>query len=288
MSHAEDYYIGSAAGWCKTVEHVRELARSAAFFITVGSYTVNAREGNPGDVFNQKPGFSLNSLGMPNRGLKYLETHGDEMVISAHSANKPIYLSVAGFSPEEYKMLAQTGFDLGFDGVELNLGCPNVADGGKRKTIASFDLGIVREILDSVGKPAERTTLMLKVSPMTNPSNIIDLATLVSEYPIYAVVTMNTLPNCLDLHPNNKSVINTPDGTGWAGGAGSSILPVALGQISQWRKALPEHIHVWGVGGLQSGEAARKMFFAGASAMQVATGLFVYGPKIFSDIALQL
>lgn len=281
-----NFPVGSAAGWCKDIEGVRQLAQSAASFIVVGSYTNEPREGNPGNTFNGLSDFSLNSLGMPNRGRTFLHEHGREMVEVAHQHGKPIYLSAAGFTPEEYILLACVGYYLCFDGVELNLGCPNVVDGGRRKAIASFDLGVVREILTELHvRPAE-TLLTVKVSPMTNPHNIIDLAELLAQYQVNAVVTMNTLPNCLDFDDaHNHPTIQTPDGTGWAGGAGKHVLPIALGQINQWRKALPEHIQVWGAGGAQDGQSVRKMLMAGASVVQVGTGLFVYGPKIFSDIA---
>jgi dihydroorotate dehydrogenase len=277
--------VGPAAGWCKTLDQVHQLSLSSASYVMTGSYTVAPRDGNPGNVFNVDPDFSLNSLGLPNSGLAYLQKRGRDMVEIAHSFDKPIYLSVAGFTPEEYRILAHLGFECGFDGVELNLGCPNVADGGKRKSIASFDLTVVDEILYSVGPPPEESILLAKVSPMTNPNDIADLADLIRYYPVFAVVTMNTLPNCLDFDSAGRTVIQTPDATGWAGGAGKFLLPIALGQISQWRKALPANIRVWGVGGVQSGDAVRKMLYAGASVVQVATALFLFGPRIFSDIA---
>lgn len=277
--------VGSAAGWCKTVEQVRQLSLASVSCITVGSYTVLPRDGNPGNVFNGDPDFSLNSLGMPNAGLSYLEAHGREMVDIAHDSDKPIYLSVAGFSSDEYRILAHLGFECGFDGVELNFGCPNVADGGRRKSIVSFDLSMVDEILHTLGPPASGSILLTKVSPMTNPNDIVNLAELIVHYPVFAVVTMNTLPNCLDFDPGGKAVIQTPDGTGWAGGAGRSVLPIALGQVHQWRKTLPANVQVWGVGGVHTGADVRKMLTAGASAVQIGTGLFIYGPRIFADIA---
>lgn len=280
-----NFPVGAAAGWCKTVDDVRELARSTASFLVVGSYTVLPRDGNPGNVFNGMSEFSLNSLGMPNLGIEYLKSYGHEMVKLAHVREKPIYLSIAGFSPWEYGILAHVAIEIGFDGVEVNMGCPNVADGGKRKAIASFDPQMVHAILSEIGTSMKETILTVKVSPMTNPQDIVHIAGVISQYPVHAVVSMNTIPNSLDFTSEGKLVIETPDKNGWAGGAGSAILPMALGQVSQWRKVLPDTIQVWGVGGVQNGLAAKKMLLAGASVVQVATGLFVYGPKIFSDIA---
>lgn len=266
------------------MDQLQEICLSNAAFITVGSYTLAPRIGNSGNVFNGDPDFSLNSLGLPNLGLNYLKSHGREMVNLAHQYEKPIYLSVAGFTPDEYRILSCQGFECGFDGVELNLGCSNLVDGGRRKSIANFDLAVVDEILHAVGPPTQESILLTKVSPMTNPNDIVDLAELISHYPVFAVVTMNTLPNCLDFDNDGRSVIQTPDATGWSGGSGKSILPFALGQINQWHKALPSNMQVWGVGGVHTGDSVRKMLLAGASMVQVGTALFVYGPRIFSDI----
>ena len=67
----------NAAGWIKTPEAVQEMARSAVTDITIGSFTIEPREGNPGNNFWYDPasGTSLNSMGLPNQGLPYLEQH---------------------------------------------------------------------------------------------------------------------------------------------------------------------------------------------------------------------
>lgn len=285
-----DFPVGNAAGWCKSVEEVEKLAASAAQFIVVGSITVNERLGNPGNTFN---GFSLNSLGLPNPGLRKIADLAGEMVSIAHAARKPIILSVAGFTQDEYCLLTQVAQALDFDGVEINLGCPNVVEGNKRKPIASLDLQLTETIVDlcvtSLKFDYPDFFVSVKVSPMSNPLQIIDTAELLAGYNIEAVVTQNTFPNGLLFNEDSSPQIQTPDKTGWAGFAGSAIKPMALGQVNQWRKALDasgaNHIQIWGVGGVQCGRDVRDMQTAGATVVQVGTAYFVSGPKVFGDIA---
>ncbi len=285
-----DFPVGNAAGWCKSVREVKALAASAAQFIVVGSITLEEREGNPGNTFN---GHSLNALGLPNPGLQKVSTTASEMAALAHMAGKPIILSAAGFAPEEYVGLAQAAQELGFDGVELNLGCPNVADGGKRKPIASFDLyvagDIVHRCVSAVKLDHPGFFMSVKVSPMSNPLQIIQTAELLAHSDIDAVVTQNTFPNGLLFNEDGTPEIQTPDTTGWAGFAGSTIKAMALGQVNQWRKALDTHgahnKQVWGVGGVQCGRDVRDMQRAGAAVVQVGTAYFVGGAKVFGDIA---
>lgn len=283
--------VGNAAGWCKTVDEVRNLARSAAEVIVVGSITVPERSGNPGNTF----AIPLNSLGLPNMGIEKLKEIGPEMVRIAHEAGKKIILSIAGFDPKEYRQMARAAQEMGFDGIEINLGCPNVADGGKRKPIASLDLRLTEEIVGLSSSAVKMHDpdffVSVKMSPMSNPLQIIDTAELLAHCNIDAIVTQNTFPNALLFNEDGTPTIQTPDKTGWAGFAGSAIKPMALGQVNQWRKALDSFgassIEVWGVGGVETGKDVRDMIWAGASVVQVGTAYFTYGPKIFSDIGEQ-
>lgn len=285
-----DFPVGNAAGWCKSVAEVEALAKSAAGFIIVGSITMNQRDGNPGNTFNGDPVFTLNALGLPNPGIEKFEEIGPEMARIAHEAGKPIIASIAGFIPEEFGELARRVEKIGFDGAEVNLGCPNVADDGKRKPIISYRPQLVRASLEAVFgrinafKP--NWFISVKVSPM-DPDRIEEIASVIAEFPVDAVVTQNTVPNCLDFNSDGTPVIQTPDKLGYAGGSGKQIFQQALGQVQQWRKVLPEGIAVWGVGGVQSGEDVERMLWAGASVVQIGTAYFVGGAKVFGDIAMQ-
>ena len=289
LNASYDFPVGNAAGWCKSVAEVQALAKSAASFIVVGSITLKPRDGNPGNVFNQDLFGGLNALGLPNPGIPYIAEHGREMTRIAHDAGKPIIMSAAGLAPAEFGELAQTAHKTGFDGVELNTGCPNVADGGKRKPIISYRPGLVLASLESVFsriRCAPHWFVSVKVSPM-DPDRLNEIAAIIEKFEVSAVVTQNAEPNCLDYRADGKPVIDTPDKIGYAGGSGESIFHKALGQVKQWRECLPEHIETWGVGGVSSGFHVQKMQWAGARIMQVGTAYFIGGAKVFGEIANQ-
>ena len=286
-----DFPVGNAAGWCKSVSEVEALVRSAASFIVVGSITMEPRDGNPGNTFNGDPVFALNSLGLPNPGLDKLEEIGPEMVRIAHAAEKPIIASIAGFFAEEFGELASRVQRIGFDGIEVNLGCPNIADGGKRKPIFSYRKALTEDSLSAVCNYIDALRpdwfISVKVSPM-DPDRLDEIASVIEEFPVSAVITQNTVPNCLDINlTTRKPIIDTPDKRGYAGGSGIQIFQQALGQVKQWRERLPGEIQVWGVGGVQTGEDVKKMLWAGASAVEVGTSYFISGAKVFGEIAGQ-
>lgn len=120
--------VMNGAGSVKLPKHVLEIAKSQSGGVILGSITVDERLGNEGTTYfaDSSTSFSLNSKGLPNPGLAYYKKHLPGMVKTAHRFGKPLIVSVAGFSPDEYAHLARTAFEKGADGVELNFGCPNV------------------------------------------------------------------------------------------------------------------------------------------------------------------
>lgn len=289
-----EHPVMNAAGTCKNLEgdhNVRELSRSAASAIVVGSITWNERPGNTGNVycFDTERGFSLNSLGLPNRGAEYYRQNLPEMVRVAHDAGKPLIVSVAGFTPEEYADLCEIAFLAWVDLIEVNLGCPNVWANGQQKRIVSFAPEMVGEILSKIqGKVGPHASVGIKVSPFSDPWALREIAAIVAKSPLVKfVTTTNTFPNAWAFNPDSR--INEPTITvGFAGFAGPAMKAIGLGQVKQWREALPKEIRVIGVGGVASCQDVLDYRKAGADAVQVATAFLQEGPKVFSRILTEL
>ena len=137
-----EHPLMNAAGTCKLLEGqegFNELVRSATAAIMVGSITLEPRPGNSGNVFWSDDLFSLNSSGLPNPGLEYYQNHLPKMLSLARQAPKPLFVSIVGFSVEEYVQLTEFALATGADLVELNLSCPNIWDEGRQKSLACFD-----------------------------------------------------------------------------------------------------------------------------------------------------
>lgn len=270
--------IGNAAGFIKGPgKQFDDMLRSAATFITIGSITLEPRDGNPGTVYELLPdGTSVNALGLPNPGLKAILEVAPEMAKAANEAEKRLRWSVAGFSPEEYEELALGLHPYG--DIELNLGCPNVwsRDAGQ-KPIASFNLEVMRDILTRV---SDYMCFDVKVSPYSDPLMITQVAVELKKVVPLRVVTCNTFPN-------GVANLDTPGGYGGIGG--NTMHTIALGQVAQFASALSDtHIKVVGVGGIDSGTRASAMYKQGASAVQIGTAFGERGARIFSDVLEEL
>ncbi len=199
----ETLIVGNAAGTVRTVEQVRKLAGSAVTRITVGSITKLPRQGNipiPGGnlyYYDEATGASVNALGIPNVGIEVFVETLDEMVHIARDAGKELWVSVAGFAPEEFVELARICFAYDVDGVELNLGCPNIHDGGASKPIYSYRPDMVTDVLDYMDAEfvGQKKQIGVKISPV--PGDILtDLVhTINRSLVVTEVVAVNTIPD---------------------------------------------------------------------------------------------
>ena len=258
--------MNAACSVAKTLDDVKALAKTSIGGITVGSITVENRTGNPEPRWYAGDSYALNSFGMPNEGADFYRKHLPEMIKIAHGAGKKFSLSVAGFSTAEYVELAQLADSAKVDVIELNLGCPNVTIEGKQKPIASFDPTTIREVIDAVSQ-ATNVPLLLKLSPYSNPAELQTVAqTIVESGKVSGVVTSNTFANSTTLK-DGMPVLAAQLG----GLSGRALFPIGLGQTWQFRKLLPDHIAVIGVGGIESAPDVQEYIQAGASGVQVAT-----------------
>ncbi len=281
----------NAAGTCKSLDEVSVLARSAVSAVVVGSITLRPRTGNGGNVYYPGDFFSLNALGLPNPGLAYYREHLPAMISMAHAAGKPLVVSIAGFSEAEYAVVAHDVALAGVDIIELNLACPNVWDDGRQKRIACFDNDRTEAICAQVsqalttaaatstaaGDSADRQPppFGIKISPFSDPAGLAALAGLVARLsgtpqgPRF-VCAVNTFPNAFVLDEANRPVIDVE----LAGLAGAALRPVALGQVRQLRRLLPETVELIGAGGVSRGRDIADFLCAGATAVQAATAFW--------------
>ncbi|MBI5037559.1 MAG: dihydroorotate dehydrogenase [Candidatus Kerfeldbacteria bacterium] len=282
-----EHPVMNAAGTCKHLDGdlgVQQFSRSATAMIMVGSATIESRLGNSGDVYYHDTYFSLNSIGLANPGIEYYRRNLPEMNQISHGVGKPLGFSIAGFTPDEYAMMAKVAAEAHVDLIELNLGCPNIWDGGKQKRIASFDPTMIAAILDAVTRQIGTSCrLSVKLSPIADPYLLQQVGSCLSAYPIVKAITVcNTFPNALALKTNGQPEITPASGLG--GLAGAALKPIALGQIHQLHTILGEQVSYIGVGGITTGADVRDFLHAGASCVQIATPIMNQGLRSFSII----
>lgn len=280
-----EHPLMNAAGYCKDVDHVEELTRSASSAVVVGSITLEPRSGNAGDVYFNSSCFALNSLGIPNRGAKFFAQELPRFKEAAHGAKKPLIVNIAGFTVHEYGELAFIAERGGADMLEVNLGCPNIwTETGQQKRIFSFDPLLIEETLTLLESIWEGKPLTVKLSPYSDPILLKDVATVIGEHELVsAITTTNTFPNAFAYNDSGRAAITM----GLAGMSGPAMKAIGLGQVAQFKALLPERIKIIGAGGIDCGRAMLDYLKAGATAVQTITAVINKGPNIFSRILSQ-
>lgn len=275
--------IMPAAGHLKTVEAIARIAREPNICeIRAGSFSVLRRDGNPAPNFVEvDPGSYVNALGLPNGGLPYLEENITEMQKAA--GDKPLTLGIVPIGEGDLAQLTNFCVNAGVAAVELNLGCPNVWDGGVNKKLISTDPAATERALGEVAPFRGKLKIAVKLSPLFRHT-MSKIVALCHNMGVDEIVTMNTRPGQTVENPDGKNGLSVP-----AGGLSGNLIHHEAVQQTAWTRhdidALGSNMRLVGVGGICSGETLKNFLEAGADACQIGSHFFWSdNPRIFGEI----
>lgn len=240
------------ASGCLDALFAPDIAENLDAFVTK-TVTPLPRQGNPPPRIAETEAGMLNSIGLQNPGL---EAFVDGHLPGLAQLGVPLWVSVGGFSAEDYALLC--GRLDGCDGVaviELNLSCPNVEEAPE--TVAE---------LVAAARARTSKALYAKLSPATR--DVAHTARAVADAGADGLTLVNTIRG-LALDP----VTRTPRLARGAGGySGPALRPVALACVHACAQAVD--LPIVGVGGVGSGEHVLDLVAAGATAVALGTILF--------------
>jgi len=222
--------------------------------------TLKPRTGNPQPRMTETAAGVLNSIGMENIGVDALI---NEKAPLWAEWQVPVIVNILGESVEEYITLAEKLDAIpGISGLEVNISCPNVSQGGME---FGANPKLAQEITRSVKKS---TTLPVIVKLSPNVTDITEIAGAVVEGGADAITLINTLKGCAIDVQNRKPVLSNVVG----GLSGPAIKPVAVTMVYQVYNCVT--IPIIGCGGITTTYDALEFIMAGASAVQIGTGTF--------------
>ena len=220
--------------------------------------------GNPPPRIFETEGGIINSIGLQNPGFydfiknklpyyKKIKTH--------------LIINLVGNTQREYVELAKRFDEVpGISGLEMNISCPNVKQGG---IVFGSDPKMAYHLVREVRK-ATKLTLIVKLSP--NVTDIGSMAKGVEEAGGDAVSLINTLrAMAVNIHSRKPELGNIIGGL-----SGPAIKPIALRMV--WEVSCGVEIPVIGIGGIMKAEDAIEFILVGASAIQIGTANLI-NPK---------
>ena len=229
--------------------------------IIVKGLSLTPARGNPPPRIVETDCGMLNAIGLENVGV---EAFIRDKLPFLETLDPPTIANIYGKTVDEYGALAERLESVNaVKGVEVNISCPNVKEGG---IAFGSDPKLAHEVVKVVRAKTTKH-LMVKLSP--NVTDITQIARVVEDAGADALSVINTVTGmAVDLATRRPRLANITGGL-----SGPAIKPIALRMV--WQTAQVVNIPIIGVGGIMNATDALEFIMVGATAVQVGTANFV-------------
>src|SRR5579864_7643101 len=246
-------------GYGVEFEDVVHLGRLGGF--VVKGLSREPMIGNPPPRLWETAAGMLNAIGLQNIGAAaFLQ---EKLLKLQQIKNTVVIDNIFGHTREDYERTIEILNDgEGIAAYELNVSCPNTAEGG-------LQFGSDPRSLDEVvttAKRAARRPLIVKLSP--NVTSIALMAHVAQEAGADAISLVNTfVAMAIDPETRKPRIANVT-----AGLSGPAIKPIALRMVYDAAHAV--NIPVIGMGGISTATDVVEFILAGATAIQIGTASY--------------
>lgn len=233
---------------------------SIGAFVTKG-LSLKPRAGNPTPRIVETPGGMLNAIGLQNVGINAFIA---KKVPFLRSVNTPAIANFFGSTIDEYAEMARRLDEIPeVAGLEVNISCPNVKQGG---IVFGTDPACAYDVV-SACRAVTIKPLIVKLSP--NVTDVVVMARACEDAGADALSLINTLTGmAIDLNRRRPVLANITGGF-----SGPAIKPIALRMV--WQVAKAVKLPIIGIGGIMNATDALEFMLAGATAVQVGTASFI-------------
>ena len=276
-----DNPIGMAAGFDKNAEVYNSLFKLGFGFVEVGTVTPLEQYGNPKPrVFRLVEDQALiNRLGFNNLGA---ENVSHRIRSNSHKGLLGINIGPNKDSEDrlnDYLIGLRTFHDIA-DYITINISSPNTENLRSFHNEEKFD-ELMSSIQEEKIKIKSKIPIVVKISPDISEEQIGLISKILLDHKVSAVIVSNTTAK-------NREKLNNILKHQKGGLSGKPLEEEANKLISKFYRLLKNKIEIIGVGGVDSGESAHRKFLAGASYVQLYTGMVFQGPNIVGKIKKEL
>ena len=279
--------VGLAAGLDKNAAHIDALAGLGFGFIECGTVTPRAQPGNPRPRLFRLPEADalINRMGFNNGGvdrfLANVERASWRGVLGLNigkNFDTPNARAVDDYLACLRAVYARASY------VTVNISSPNTK--GLRELQADDALdalltALKREQATLADTHGKHTPIVVKIAPDLTPGAVAAMAKLFIRHRVDGVIATNTTVS--------REAVSRLRHADEAGGlSGRPLRASSTKVIRTLAKALDGAIPIIGVGGILSGKDAQEKIDAGATLVQIYTGLIYRGPDLIAECARAL
>lgn len=263
--------LSGCVGFGEEYTRIAGFSNRDAGAIVLKGTTRNPRLGNPPHRLWETPEGMLNAIGLQNPGVDKVV---DEILPELDFSETRFLANVCGSTIDEYAEVTRRFHDSPIDGMEINISCPNVKEGGvafgNYPDMSARVVAACRAVTD---KP-----LITKLSP--NQTDIAANARACIDAGSDGLAVINTIMGmAIDVETRRPIIGNVQGGL-----SGPAIRPIALLKVHQvYEEAGPRGIPIIGQGGIRTVHDALEFLMAGATTIGLGTSLF-YDPMAAKNI----
>jgi dihydroorotate dehydrogenase len=276
--------VGLAAGLDKNGEHIDALAALGFGFIEIGTVTPRPQPGNPKPRLFRVPQANaiINRMGFNNNGIERLIANVKTMNyngILGINIGKNFDTPVEKAADDYLICLRQAYRYASY--ITVNISSPNTPNLRQLQHASELDSLLTtlklnqQRLADEHGK---YTPLVVKIAPDLELPEIDSIAALLMKHRIDGVIATNTTLS-------RAGVETFPHAQEAGGLSGAPLAKRATSVIARLRHALQGALPIIGVGGIMDAAGATEKIEAGASLIQVYSGLVYRGPHLVREIA---
>ena len=273
--------MGLAAGLDKDAEAVAALGALGFGFVEVGTLTPKPQPGNPQPRLFRLPQDRglINRMGFNNHGVvaaaKRLKKRPTGLVVGGNiGKNKDTPNELAA---QDY-VLSLRALHPVVDFFTVNISSPNTP--GLRALQSLEPLReLMREVLEERDRHQPRRPVWVKLAPDLTNEELVDTAQLIVSAGADGIIATNTTLSRSGLGTDPLKV----EQMGTGGLSGAPLRQRSTDVIRVLRGAVGPDFPLIAVGGVLSGQDAREKKEAGATLVQVYTGLIYEGPQLVHD-----
>ena len=274
--------VGLAAGFDKNADLIDEMSCFGFGFIEIGTVTPRPQDGNDQPrLFRLKDDNGIiNRMGFNNYGadhiVRRLKKRNSDVIIGGNIGRNKITSNDKAI--EDYKYC----FDVLFPYVDyfvVNVSSPNTP--GLRELQNKEPLTILLSNLQKHNnKYDKRKPILLKISPDLTHDQLDDIVNIVSDVNIDGVIATNTTIDRENLNTSSNDI----EDIGLGGLSGKPLRNRSTEVIRYLSKKSNNAFPIIGVGGIHSAEDAVEKLDAGATLVQIYTGIIYEGPLLIKKI----
>lgn len=283
--------VGLAAGLDKDGAYIDGLASLGFGFIEIGTVTPRAQAGNPKPRMFRLPAAEaiINRMGFNNGGVDafvsnvqasrfYQDKQGILGLNIGKNADTPIERAVDDYLICLDKVYPYASY------VTVNISSPNTKNLRQLQGASELD-ALLAQLKDRQNRLADQhkryVPLTLKIAPDMDVEQIKSIAELLMRHNIDGVIATNTTTS-------RTAVQGLTHAEETGGLSGAPLLEASNSVVRGLASELAGAVPIIGVGGIMSGADAQSKIEAGASLIQLYSGLIYRGPALITDCAKAL